>query len=150
MVQTIKVADFIKGSFEKQHDFANDTIQIALSNTAPASETSNPTATGNGILANVTQVDYTNYSDSLTVDRVLEGVTSVEVGGVYTFSANNFTISAVGGPLAGFRYIYIFNQSSVTPDDQVILVIDLEEVVSLLDGASINVNFNADGILNGS
>lgn len=147
MVATTKIADFAEGAFEKQHDLSADTIMIALSNTAYASEASNPTATGNGILANVTQVTDTNYADSLTVDKTLEGVTSVEAGGVWTFDANDFSISASGGAYATFQYIYIYNTTSVTPDDQLIVAIDLETPIALTDGSSININFNASGII---
>lgn len=147
MVQTIKIADFIEAALNKEHDLSADTIQIALSNTAPAAEASNPTATGNGTLANVTEIAYNFYGDSLTVDRVLEGVTSIEAGGTYTFAANDFTITATGGDLPGFRYIYIFNQTSVTPDDSLVGCIDLEEVVTLTAGSSINVNFNVAGVI---
>lgn len=147
MVATTKIADFAEGAFEKQHDLSTDTIMIALSNTAYASEASNPTATGNGILANVTQVTDTNYADSLTVDKTLEGVTSVEVGGVWTFDANDFSISASGGTYATFQYLYIYNTTSATPDDQLIVAIDLETPIALTDGSSININFNASGII---
>ena len=147
MVATTKIADFAEGAFEKQHDLSADTIMIALSNTAYASETSNPTATGNGILANVTQVTDTFYADSLTPDKTLQSVTSDEAGGVWTFDAADFSISASGGTYATFQYIYIYNTTSVTPDDQLIVAIDLETPISLTDGSSININFNAAGII---
>jgi hypothetical protein len=147
MVATTKIADFAEALAEKQHDLSADTIMIALTNTAYASEASNPTATGNGILANVTPISYTNYADSLTVDRTLEGVTSDESGGTYTFDAADFSISASGGALATFQYIYIYNDTSATPADQLIVAIDLETPIALTDGSSININFNASGIV---
>lgn len=140
------IADFVEGAMEQEHNLASDTIMIALSNTAPASETSNPTASGNGILANVTQIAYTNYTDSLTVDRTLEGVTSNEAGGTYTFDAANFTITASGGAIAQFQYIYVYNDTSVTPTDQLIGVWTLAAAVDLADTDVLNVNFNASGI----
>ena len=147
MVATTKIPDFIEGALEAEHNIGADTLQIALSITAPASESSNPTVTGNGVLANVTQIAYTNYTDSLGTPRVLDGVTSVESGGTYTFDASDFSITASGGAIANFRYIYIFNQTSVTPDDQLVLLIDLETTVALADASSININFNASGII---
>ena len=117
MATTTKIADFIEAIAEKVHNLASDSIRIALSNTAPASESSNPAATGNGVLANVTQIAYTNYADTLTVDRTLESVTSDESGGTYTLDAADFTISASGGALATFRYIYIYNDTPTSPAD---------------------------------
>jgi len=148
MVATIKVADFVEGLAEGQHDFANDTLQIALSNTAPSAEASDPTSTGNGILANVGgEIAYTNYSDDMTVDRVLEGVTSNEAGDTFTLDANDIVITASGGDIASFRYIYLFNQSSTTPDDQLILVIDAEETITITSGNSRTIQWNGSGIL---
>jgi hypothetical protein len=147
MVVTVKIRDFVEDLAEKVHNLGSDSIRIALSNTAPASESSNPTLTGNGILANVTQVSYTNYSDTLTVDRVLDGVTSVESGGTYTFDASDFTITAVGGSLATWRYIYIYNDTPTSPADPLILIIDNEASISMSSGDSRTITFNASGIL---
>jgi len=146
-VSTIKVADFVEGLAEGQHDFANDTLQIALSNTAPNAEGSDPTSTGNGILANVTQISYTNYSDDMTVDRVLENVTSNEAGDTFTLDADDIVITASGGDIATFRYIYLFNQSSTTPDDQLILVIDADEAITITSGNSRTIQWSGSGIL---
>ena len=146
MVQFVKIPDFVEGGLEGEHNLAANTIRIALSNTAPASEGSNPLLSGNGILANVTQISYTNYSDDMAVDRVLEGVTSNESGGTYTFDANNIVITASGGALATFRYIYVYNDSSTTPDDQLICLIDNEAGITLASGESVTIAWNASGI----
>lgn len=147
MVAIIKVNDFVEGEAEGEHNLAANTLMFALSNTAPASETSNPTASGNGILANVTQIAYTNYTDDMAVDRTLEGVTSNEASGTYTLDANDVVITASGGALPTFRYIYLYNDTSVTPDDQIIFIIDNEAAVTLADGESVTITWNASGIL---
>jgi len=146
VVQFVKIPDFVEGALEGEHNLATATLRIALSNTAPASEGSNPLTSGNGILANVTQISYTNYSDDMAVDRVLEGVTSNESGGTYTFDANNIVITASGGALATFRYIYVYNDSSTTPDDQLICLIDNEAGITLASGESVTIAWNASGI----
>ena len=147
MATTTKIADFVEDIAEKVHDLGADTLQIALSNTAPGSEAPDPTTTGNGIAANITQIAYTNYTDDMTVDRVLEGVTSVEAGGVYTLDANDLTITAAIGALPTFRYIYIFNQSATSPVDAIILLIDNGAAIDLALGESLVIAFNASGIL---
>jgi hypothetical protein len=142
-----KIADFIEGAMEGEHNLASNTIMIALSNTAPASETSNPTATGNGILANVTQLNagaYTNYSDSLTVDRTLESVTSNESGGTYTFDAADFTITASGGDMSTWQYLYIYNDTNA--NDDLIGVWDHGSGITLASTEQASVSFNASGI----
>lgn len=140
-------ADFKEGAMEAEHNLASNTIMIALSNTAPASEASNPLTTGNGSLSNVTQVAYTNYEDNLTVDRTLESVTSNESGGTYTFDAADFQIVAgAGGAIADFQYIYVYNDTSTTPDDQIIGVLTVSQTISLATTQTCDVSFNASGI----
>ncbi len=140
------VADFVEGAMEKVHNLSADTIKIALSNTAAGSETPNPLTTGNGVVANVTEISYTNYSDDLTVDRVLQSVTSDESGGTYTFDAADFTITASGGTLATFQYIYVFNDTPTSPADPLIGYWALDSAISLANGESLAVSFNASGI----
>lgn len=143
---TITVAaDFYEDLGDGVHNLSSNTLQLAFSNTAPASESSNPTAAGNGILANVTQISYTNYSDNLTTDRVLQSVTWSLSGATATLDFADFTVTASGGALATFRYIYVFNQTAA--NDPIIAVIDQGSAVSLADGSSYAVTINASGLL---
>lgn len=131
-----------------KHEAANlssDTFKFALTNTAPASETSNPTADGNGVIANITQIAYTNYTDDLTVDRTLEGISSSQTSGTYTFDSTvNFTITASGGSIADWRYMYIFDDT--VAGDPLVGVWDFGATQSMSDGDSRSITFNASGI----
>ena len=142
-----KVNDWLENRANADVDMDADTFAIALSNTAPSAETSDPTADGNGVLSNVTQIAYTNYTDSLTTDRVLEGVTSSQTGGTYTFDAANFTITASGGAIATFRYLYVYDDTATSPADPLIGVWDAGAAVDLADGDKLNVNVNASGLI---
>lgn len=141
----IKINDLAEALPEKVHNFASDTLMIALSNTAPASESSNPISSGNGVLANVTQISYTNYSDDMTVDRTLQGVTSNESGGTYTLDASDIEITAVGGSVGPFRYVYLYNDTA--SGDPLILIQDLEETVTITAGSSVTLRWSASGAL---
>lgn len=147
MATYIKIPDFVEDMAEKVHNLGADSLRIALSNTAPASEASNPTVSGNGILANVTQIAYTNYSDNLTVDRVLQSVTSVESGGTYTLDAADVVITAVTGALPSFRYVYIWNDTPTSPVDPLIGIVDNGAAITLALGESVTIAWNAAGIL---
>lgn len=147
MAVTIKIPDFLSNAFNGPIDTNSDVFRIALSNTAPGSESVNPTLPGNGVLANVTQISYTNYADSLTVDRQLQSVASGLVSGVYVFDAADFIIQPTAGALASFRYVYIFDDTPTSPADPLVLCIDLQEVVSLATNEPYNINFDATGIL---
>ena len=55
MATFVKINDFVANAVENM-DLESDQLVIALSNTAPSSESSNPTADGNGILGIVPKV----------------------------------------------------------------------------------------------
>ena len=142
-----KANDWILNAMNGTVDIDGDTFRIALSNTAPASEASNPLSDGNGVLANVTQISYTNYADTLTVDRQLQGITSTSTSGVYMFDSTvNFTITASGGALAGFRYIYVYYDTSTTPVDPLVGVWDYGSTLTLNSGDSAPITFDANGM----
>lgn len=150
-----KINDFVE-NLANAIDANADTFCIALSNTAPGSETPNvPTADNNGVLGNVTQIDavsdfttaYTNYTDSLTTDRQLESVTSSQTSGTYTLDAADFTITASGGAISTWRYFYIGDDTVATPADPLVGVWDYGSAIDLADGDTANINFNASGIL---
>lgn len=147
-----KINDFLLGIFLAEHDLSANTIEIALSNTAPASEGIDPTTSGTtttvdrGILSNVTQIAYTNYTDDMAVDRVTEGKSVSENAGTFTFDANDIVITASPAGLPTFRYIYLFNQSSTTPTDQLIGVWDHGSGITLALNESATIAWNASGI----
>lgn len=146
MATFTKINDWLENMANGDVDMNADSFKLALSNTAPASETPIPTTDGNGIVANVTEIAYTNYTDDLTVDRVLEGVTSAQTAGAYKFDANDIVITASGGAIADFRYIYIFDDTAVAPADPLIGVWDNGAAISLADGSSATITIHADGL----
>jgi hypothetical protein len=140
MASFTKIADFVEALPEKVHNLGADALTLALSNTAPASETPDPTTTGNGVLTNVTEIAYTNCSS-----RVLASVTSVESGGTYKLDAADHVLTASGGAVAQFRYIYIYNNTAT--NDELIGLYDYGSAVDLADGETLTIAFHADGIL---
>lgn len=136
-------ADFKEAVMEGAVNLASDTIMFEISNTAPASEASNPLTTGNGILANVTAVSHTNYADDLTTDFTLENVTSNESGGTYTLDFDDFQISASSGTLATFQYIWVYDATHAS--DLIIGVYTISAAVSLADTQTCDVAINANG-----
>ena len=85
MATFTKINDFVLNLAEVI-DIDGDALKLAFTNTAPASESSNPTADTNGVLANITEIAYTNYSDDLTADRVLTSgtTTHTQTSGTFT------------------------------------------------------------------
>lgn len=136
-----KINDFVENAVEGMN-LGTDTLTIALSNTAPASESSNPTADSNGILANVTQISYTNLSS-----RNLANVTSAQASGTYKLSADDLTLTASGGSVGPFQYIYIYNDTVSSPADPLVGYYDYGSALTLNDGDSFTIDIGTNGIL---
>lgn len=128
MATFTKINDFVEHQAEKVHNLGSDTLTLALSNTAPASETSNPTADGNGVLANVTEISYTNCSA-----RALTISTSSQTSGTYKLVINDLTLTASGGTVGPFRYVYVYNDTPTSPADPLICVHDYGSSITLND-----------------
>jgi hypothetical protein len=119
-------------------DLETDQIVVALSNTAPASETSNPTTDGNGVLANVTQVAYTNLSS-----RNVTTSSSAQTSGTYKLVLADITLTSSGGATGPFRYVYIYNDTTAAPADPLVGYYDYGSSLTLNDGDSLTVDFSA-------
>ena len=148
MATFTKINDWVLNLHEVV-DIDADELELAFSNTAPASETSNPTADTNGVLANVTQIAYTNWTDDLTVDRVLTSgtLTHTQTSGTFTLDYGaDIVITASGGSIATFRYIYLFDDTPTSPADPLACVWDHGSGISLADSDSATIQFNASGI----
>ena len=136
-----KVNDFVKNAVHNM-DLESDQIVIALTNTAPASESSNPAADGNGVRGNLTQISYSNLSGNRNVTTSSSSQTS----GVYKLVLADKTLTASGGSIGPFRYVYLFNDT--VADDALIGYYDYGSSLTLNDGDSFTVDFSAaNGVL---
>ena len=137
-----KVNDFVKNAVHNM-DLESDQIVVALSNTAPSAESSNPTTDGNGVLANVTEISYTNCST-----RNVTTSSSTQTGGTYKLVLNDITLTAAGGDVGPFRYVYIYDDTVATPADPLIGYYDYGLSLTLNDGDSFTLDFSAtDGVI---
>lgn len=137
-----KVNDFVANAVHNM-DLESDQVIVALSNTAPSSESSNPATDGNGVLANVTQVSYTNLSS-----RNVTTTSSSQTGGTYKLVLADVTLTSSGGATGPFRYVYIYNDTVTSPTDPLIGYYDYGSSLTLNDGDSLTVDFSAaNGVL---
>jgi len=137
-----KVNDFVVNAVHNM-DLASDQVVIALSNTSPASESPNPSADGNGTLANVTQVAYTNLSS-----RNVTTSSSTQTSGTYKLVLADITLTSTGGSTGPFRYVYIYDDTVTSPADPLIGFYDYGSSLTLNDGDSLTVDFSAaNGVL---
>lgn len=144
MASFSKANDWVENESEVV-DLDGDQFVVALSNTAPASETNNPLNDTNGVLANVTQISYTNLSS-----RNLTRIASQQTGGTYKLDFSDLVLSASGGSVGPFRYVYIYDDTPTSPADPIVGVYDLVTPTTITDGSSRTLVFHANGFLNKS
>lgn len=130
-----KINDFVQHIANAEVNLGSDQLVVALSNTAPSSETNDPTADGNGTLSNVTQIDYTHCSS-----RNVTTSSSTQTGGTYKLVCNDLTITASGGDVGPFRYVYLYDDTST--GDYLIGYYDYGESITLHDGDSFTIDFD--------
>lgn len=137
-----KINDFVVNAVHNM-DLESDQIVVALSNTAPSAEATNPTTDGNGILGNVTEISYTNCST-----RNVTTTSSTQTSGTYKLVLTDITLTASGGDVGPFRYVYIYNDTVATPADPLIGYYDYGLSLTLNDGDSFTLDFSAtDGVI---
>ena len=136
-----KVNDFVK-NLAHNMDLESDQLVVALSNTAPGSETSDPSADGNGILGNVTEITYTDLSS-----RNVTTSSSSQTSGTYKLVLSDLTLTA-SGTVGPFRYVYIYDDTVTTPADPLVGYYDYGSSLTLNNGDSFTVDFSeANGVL---
>ena len=134
---------FLFHEADKVHDLGADTLTVALSNTAPGSESTpvNSDTAANCVLANVTQVSYTYCSS-----RVITTTSITLASSVVKLVLQDLTLTATGGAVGPFRYIYIYNDTAT--NDELIGYIDYGDSITLNDTEYIILDFSAaNGVL---
>lgn len=125
-----KFDSFVEAMAEKVHNLGSDTLTVALSNTAPAA--------GNTVLANITQIAYTNLSA-----RTLVTSSSSQTTGTYSLVIADKVLTASGGAVATFRYVIIYNDTAL--NDELIGWYDYGVGgVTLADGETFTIDFGAN------
>lgn len=144
MATFVKLPGFVEHLAEGVHNLGSNQLVVALSNTAPGAESSPPDgATANCILANVTQVSYTNCST-----RNITTASSAQTAGTYKLTLTDLTLTASGGTVGPFRYVYIYNDTPTSPADPLIAYYDYGSSITLQAGETLLINFDdAGGLL---
>lgn len=150
MATFTKINSFVENWANASMDLAADVMQLAFSNTNPSTDVvQDTTGTTNGILGSVTQIAYTNWTDDLTADRVLTtgSISSAHSSGTLTYDYTaDIVITASGGAIATWQYIYLFDNTIAAPVDPLVCYWDHGSGIALGDGDSATLQFNASGI----
>lgn len=144
MAAFTKLNGFVEHLAEGVHNLGSGQLVVALSNTAPGSESTPPTgATTDCILANVTQVSYTNCST-----RNVTTSASAQTSGTYKLTLTDLTLTASGGTVGPFRYVYLYNDTPTSPADPLIGYYDYGSSITLADTETLLIDFDGtNGVL---
>ena len=122
---------FVEKLAEKAFDLQNDTLKVALSNTAP-DETSDTQ------LSDITQISngngYTTGGEAVTVSS------SAQTGGTYKLVITNPTWTASGN-MGTFRYLVLYDDTAT--NDELICYFDIGSGLSLTSSDTYTANFDA-------
>lgn len=127
-----KFNQFVEDLAKGVHNFTDDstcTVTVALTNASNA-----PVAT-NSVLANLTQISYTNLNS-----RVITGVTAEQTSGTVSFTASDLVLTA-SGTVATFRYVVLYNDDPTSPADPLIGWYDYGSDVTLNNGETFTIDF---------
>jgi hypothetical protein len=127
-----KFNSFVEACAEKVHNLGSDTITVALCAAASAPVASNT------VLANLTQISYTNCSS-----RVVTTTSSAQSSGTYKLVLQDLTLTASGGSIAAFRYVVLYNDTA--SNDELIGWYDYGSDVTIANGESLLLDFDGSG-----
>lgn len=119
---------FVEALAEKKHNLGSDQITVALCNAANA-----PVST-DAVLADLTQISYTNLSSRSAVTA-----SSAQSGGTYKLVLNDLILTA-SGTVDTFRYIVLYNSTSA--DNSLIGFYDYGSDVTLTTGQTVTLDFD--------
>lgn len=126
---------FVEAIAEKKHNLGSDSLVVALCAAA------NPPSASNSVLADLTQISYTNLSS-----RALTISSSSQTSGTYKLVLADLTLTASGGAVAAWRYAVIYNDTAT--NDELIGYYDRGSDLTLADGDSVVLNFDGSaGVL---
>lgn len=123
--------DLGKGVYNFTSD-ATCSVTVALHAAASA-----PVAT-NAVLADLTQIDYTNLSS-----RIVTGITWEHTTGTAHMTATDLVLTA-SGAVATFRYVTLYDDDPTSPADPLIGWYDYGSDVTLANAETFTLDFATD------
>jgi hypothetical protein len=127
-----KINAFVEHLAEKVHNLGSDTLTVAITAAANA-----PVA-GNTVLADLTQISYTNLSA-----RTLTVSASSQTAGTYSLAVSDKVLTASGGTVGPMRYFVVFNDTPTSPADPLIGWYDYGSEITLADGETVTLDFGS-------
>lgn len=127
MASFSKFDAFVEALAEGIHNLGSNTLMVALTNSAPSA--------ANSVLADITQISYTNLSS-----RTLSVASSSQTGGTYKLVLNDLVLTSSGGSTGPFRYIVLYNDTAASKN--LIGYYDYGSSLTLNSGESLTIDFD--------
>lgn len=129
---------FVEHLAEKVHNLGADTLKVMLTNTAPTA--------ANTVRADLTELGagngYVAGGNACTI------TSSAQTSGLYKLVLADTVFTASGGSVGPFRYAVLYNDTPTSPADPLIGWYDYGAAVTLLDGETLTIDFDAtNGVL---
>lgn len=120
-------------SYNKFNAWAENMVEVAQCGTdqftLALTAAANAPIAGNSVLADLTEVSYTNLSS-----RNLTTSTSTHSSGTYSLVLADLVLTASGGAVATFRYVVCYDNTPSSPADPLVCWHDYGGNVTLADG----------------
>jgi len=129
-----KFENFMDHLFDKVHDLlgTNDLLKIYLSNTAPL--------VTNTLKADIAEISAGNGYTAGGEDTQNSGA---EATGIFTLTGTKVVWTASGGTIGPFQFVVLYNDTPTSPADPLIAWWDYGSALTLQDGETFTVKFNA-------
>ena len=122
---------FVGDLGNKVHDLNADLLKVYLTNNAPS-------ASGDSVKADLAGITEENGYAPADIQNVW-----AEAGGVGTLEGTDVEWIAAGGTIGAFRYVLLFNDTPVAPEDPLISWWDYGSEITLQIGEKFTVDFGA-------
>ncbi|HDZ37399.1 MAG TPA: hypothetical protein ENH62_03765 [Marinobacter sp.] len=129
MVAYNKFEQYVEDLAHQVHGQDTDQFTVALMAGAPS-------ASLDAVLADITEISYTNLSA-----RDITTASSAQTGGVYKLTLTDLVLTATGA-VATFRYVVIYNNTPASPLDPLVSWYDHGSNVTLANGETFTIDFD--------
>lgn len=128
-----KVQDYAEQLNKAVHNWSAHTFKLAASASSIAATVA--------VFASVTEISAGNgyTAGGMTMDTV----SLSETGGTASLTIADEVLTASGGAIANFRYLYFYNDTPTSPADPGVAIFDYGSTLTLANTESLTVDFGA-------
>lgn len=130
-------------TFNKHNAWVENMVEVANCGTdqftVALCAAANAPVAGNSVLADLTQISYTNLSS-----RDITTSSSSQTAGTYSLVLTDLVLTASGGSVATFRYVDIYDNTPTSPADPLAAWFDYGSNVTLADTETFTLDFGAN------